>query len=145
MVLAHGRQLGIEHSSVSTQKTSAAKRNTWGWLGPHTCPTCLPFPLHILHSFTKKCPRFTRNMPAVGWVLRPNARPAARSARMIDMVLLGCCVSGRCVCGFDRLARWLNLQHPPHARFPSLSIVFLCPSFFSRVCPHRYLFCNWQM
>ena len=36
-------------------------------------------------------------MPAVAaaWVLRPNVRPAARkSARMVNMVLLGCCVSG---------------------------------------------------
>ena len=40
--------------------------------------------------------------------------PAARSARMIDMVLLGCCVSGRCVCCCDRLARGSTLAPSPY-------------------------------
>ena len=52
-----------------------------------------------------------RNIPAAdsaaAWVLRPNARPAARkSARRVDMILLGCCVSGA---GCVVLADWLQL------------------------------------
>ena len=35
-----------------------------------------------------------RWVSAAAWVLRHNVRPAARSTRMVDMAVLGCCVSG---------------------------------------------------
>ena len=43
-------------SSVSTQKLALQSGTRGAAWGTHTCPTYLPFPLHILHSFTKKYP-----------------------------------------------------------------------------------------
>ena len=65
---------------------------------------------------------FTRNIPAVGWVLRPNARPAARSARMIDMVWFCWVAAFRALVWYG--AVWT--AHTPHARFNVifLSIIF---------------------
>ena len=52
------------------------------------------------HDYKKQPSALPRNIPAVAWVLRPKVRPAARSARMIDMVLLGLLRLGRCVLMF---------------------------------------------
>ena len=121
---------GPRWESVSTQKQALQSRTRGAGWARRTCScnTLTNFTrFHFAHTFALIC----RNIPvAAAWVLRPNVRPAARSARMIDMILLGCCVSGA---GCVGLADWSagltgRLFAIPHA-------VFICPSLFCSICP----------
>jgi hypothetical protein len=112
-----GRRRRTENSIGVGSKTSTAKRlkrckaEHVGLAGAHT----QRHTVGNIHSYKKQYPPClctrNRNIPAVAvlaaaWVLRPNARPAARrSARRVDMILLGCCVSGA---GRVVLTGWLN-------------------------------------
>ena len=145
MVLAHGRH----RCRVSTQKQALQLQS-----GTRTPGTRAIY----LQKTITLC--FTRNIPAVAaaWVLRPNVRPVARkSARMVNMVLLGCCVSGAGCVVLDRLAlsskTYLDIfscKGPGNNLLPSISSASRNPNFlgigshplFASFNAHRWCCCG---